>query len=85
MEKLINDFSYGLFVWQSLLFIALLLLLRKYAWKPILNSINDREKGIEEALNAAEDARKEMQNLKSANEEILKEARGERRKTFKRC
>jgi len=78
MEKLINDFSYGLFFWQTLLFIALLLLLRKFAWKPILSAIDEREKGIEDALNAAEEAREEMHNLKSANEQILKEARAER-------
>jgi len=78
MENLINDFSFGLFFWQTLLFGVLLILLRKYAWKPILSAINDREQGIEDALEAAENARKEMLNLKSANEEILKEARAER-------
>ncbi|MGV6845257.1 MAG: F0F1 ATP synthase subunit B [Lutibacter sp.] len=78
MEKLINDFSYGLFFWQSLLFIALLLLLRKFAWKPILNAINDREEGIKKALDEAENARKEMQNLTADNERILKEARIQR-------
>jgi len=78
MENLINDFSFGLFFWQTLLFGVLLILLRKYAWKPILSAINDREQGIEDALEAAENARKEMLNLKTANEEILKEARAER-------
>lgn len=78
MDKLINDFSYGLFFWQSLLFIVLLLLLRKFAWKPILNAINEREEGIKNALEEAENARKEMQNLTADNERILKEARIER-------
>jgi len=78
MEKLINDFSYGLFFWQSLLFIVLLLLLRKFAWKPILNAIDEREEGIKSALEEAENARKEMQNLTADNERILKQARIER-------
>lgn len=58
MEKLINDFSFGLFFWQILLFVLLLLLLRKYAWKPILNAVNEREDGIKNALAAAEEAKR---------------------------
>ena len=54
------------------------MLLRKFAWNPILNAINDREEGIRSALQSAEDARAEMQNLQSDNERILKEARAER-------
>ena len=54
MEKLINEFSVGLFFWQTLLFLVLLFLLKKYAWKPILNAVNEREKSIEDALNKAE-------------------------------
>ena len=46
MEKLINDFSVGLFFWQSLLFIALILLLKKFAWGPILSAVEDREESI---------------------------------------
>jgi len=42
MEKLLDQFSLGLFVWQTVLFIALILLLKKFAWKPILDSVNDR-------------------------------------------
>ena len=64
MEKLINDFSFGLFFWTALLFILLILLLNKFAWKPILNAVNDREKSIEDALNQAKKAREEMANLK---------------------
>lgn len=78
MEKLIEQFSLGLFVWMSVLFIALVFLLRKFAWKPILEAINQREEGIKSALDEAENARKEMQNLKADNERILKEARAER-------
>lgn len=78
MEKLINDFSIGLFFWQTILFVALVFLLKKYAWKPILNAVNEREEGIRNALNNADKARQEMANLKSDNEKILKEARAER-------
>lgn len=78
MEKLLNEFSLGLFVWQTLIFVLLLLLLRKFAWKPILNAINDREEGIKNALAEAEKARQEMQNINADNERILKEARAER-------
>jgi len=78
MEKIINDFSIGLFFWQVVLFVALLLLLRKYAWKPILDAVNEREEGIKNALAEAEKARQEMQDLKSDNEKILNEARAER-------
>ncbi|MFD2563601.1 F0F1 ATP synthase subunit B [Aquimarina rubra] len=78
MDKLINDFSFGLFFWQILLFVGLLLLLRKFAWKPILDSVNNREEGIKNALESAEAARKEMQNLQADNERILNEARAER-------
>ncbi len=78
MEKLINDFSVGLFFWQLLLFVLLLFVLRKYAWKPILNAVEDREQSIEDALNQAEKAREEMQKLQSDNERILAEARAQR-------
>ena len=83
MEQLIEDFSLGLFVWQSLLFICLVLLLRKFAWKPILNSVSEREEGIKNALAAAEDAKKEMQNISADSEKLLKEARAERESMLK--
>jgi len=78
MEKLINDFSFGLFIWQIVIFVGLILLLKKFAWKPILDAVNDREEGIKNALLAAENAKKDMQNLKSDNEKLLAEARAER-------
>lgn len=78
MDKLIEQFSLGLFFWQLILFVALVLLLKKFAWKPILNAVNEREEGILKALESAENARKEMQNLTADNERILKEARIER-------
>ncbi len=78
MEKLINDFSFGLFIWQTVLFVLLLLLLKKFAWKPILDALNSREEGIQNALDEADKARQEMLDLQSSNEQILKEARAER-------
>ncbi|HEA20175.1 hypothetical protein LCGC14_0709080 [marine sediment metagenome] len=83
MEVLINDFSPGLFVVQTILLLGLIFLLVKFAWKPILTSLNERESGIEDALLAAENARKEMQNLQADNEKLLKEARAEREAMLK--
>jgi len=78
MEKLINDFSYGLFFWQAFILLVLILLLVKFAWKPIMTAIVAREAGIAAALASAEAARKEMQNLQADNQRILNEARAER-------
>ncbi len=78
MDKLLNEFSVGLFIWQTLLFLALLFLLRKFAWGPILSAVNEREEGIKNALAEAEKARQEMLNIKSDNDKVLKEARAER-------
>ncbi|MCC8359576.1 MULTISPECIES: F0F1 ATP synthase subunit B [Salinimicrobium] len=78
MEKLVNDFSFGLFFWQIIILVVLIALLRKFAWKPILDALNSREQGIQDALDSAEKARKEMQNLQADNEKLLQEARLER-------
>ena len=78
MEKLIGEFSVGLFFWQSILFLALVFLLRKFAWKPILNAVIEREEKIEGALKAAEEAEKRMQTMNAENEELLKKTREER-------
>ncbi|MAB48759.1 MAG: ATP synthase F0 subunit B [Flavobacteriaceae bacterium] len=83
MDKLLNDFSPGLFVVQTILFLLLIFLMVKFAWKPILNSLNDREEGIKSALDAAENAKKEMENLNADNERLLKEARIEREALLK--
>jgi F-type H+-transporting ATPase subunit b len=68
----------GLIIWQIIVFLLLLLLLAKLAWKPIINSLKDRERSIQEALETAEKARHEMSQLKSDNERLLNEAREER-------
>ncbi len=78
MEKLLGEFSLGLFFWQTLLFVALLLLLKKFAWKPILDAVNERETSIKDSLSAAEKARNDMEAVQADNKRILKEARAER-------
>ena len=83
MDKLINEFSIGLFFWQLVLFVGLVLLLRKFAWKPILDAVEKREDGIQNALEAAENAKVEMQNLQADNDKLLKEARAEREAMLK--
>ncbi|MFS4415395.1 F0F1 ATP synthase subunit B [Maribacter sp. 2307ULW6-5] len=83
MENLLNDFSPGLFVVQAILLLVLIFLMVKFAWKPILDSLNERETGIQEALAAAESARKEMQNLQADNDKMIKEARAEREAMLK--
>lgn len=83
MEKLINDFSFGLFFWQILILVLLVWLLNKFAWKPILSAVNEREEGIRKALEEADKARQEMAELNASNEKILKEARAEREKMLK--
>ncbi|AXP80557.1 ATP synthase subunit b [Mariniflexile rhizosphaerae] len=83
MEKLIEQFSFGLFFWQLLLFVGLVLLLKKFAWKPILDAVEKREEGIKGALESAEKARLEMQNLQADNQKLLKEARAEREDMLK--
>ena len=73
----------GLLFWTFCSFAILYFLLKKFAWKPILGSVNHREASIREALLAAENAKKEMENLKSDNEKILKEAKIERENMLK--
>lgn len=75
--------EFGLVFWTAITFLFLLLILRKFAWKPILGAVSDREEGIKDALASAENARKEMENLHADNERILKEARLERETMLK--
>lgn len=83
MDKLLDQFSVGLFFWQVVLFLALLFLLRKYAWKPILSSVKNREDSIKEGLEAAEKAKEQMRQLKEDNKALLAEARMERDQIIK--
>jgi len=73
----------GLVFWTAVAFICLLILLKKFAWKPILAAIKERENSIDDALNKAELAKKEMARLTSQNEELMKQARAERDEILK--
>src|SRR5688572_15858592 len=68
----------GLIFWQTVTFILVLFLLSKFAWKPIMASLRQREESIESALRQADQAKLEMQALKADNEKLLQEARIER-------
>ena len=70
--------SIGLIFWMVVSFSIILILLKKFAWKPILTMIKEREESIEQALASAENAKEEMKKLQSNNERILAEARNER-------
>lgn len=75
--------EFGLVFWTLITFLILLFILRKFAWKPILGAVSEREEGIKEALASAEKARQEMENLQADNERILQEARAERETMLK--
>jgi len=68
----------GPIFWMTLSFAILIWVLGKYAWKPIMKGLKEREESIDEALNLANKAREEMKELKFSNEQLLKEAKGER-------
>ncbi|WP_420384825.1 F0F1 ATP synthase subunit B [Roseivirga sp.] len=68
----------GLFIFQTVAFLLLLFLLGKFAWKPILSGLKEREQTIESALLSAEQAKKEMEALQADNQKLLAEARAER-------
>ena len=83
MLDLINDFSPGLFFMQALILIILIVLMRKFAWKPILDALNTREEGIANALASAEQAKVEMANLEASNQAAAQEARAQRDEMIK--
>jgi len=83
MEQLLENFSLDLFVKQTILFLVLIFIMVRFAWKPILKALNDREEGIKNALDSAEEAKKQMQNITADNDRILKEARAEREAMLK--
>ena len=73
----------SLVFWTTIIFLVFFFILAKFAWKPILHAVKEREASINDALALAENARKEMQNLTADNERILKEARNEREELLK--
>lgn len=68
----------GTIFWMVIIFGVVVFVLKKFAWRPILNALYEREESIENALNAAEKARQEMASLKAGNEQLLAEARKEK-------
>ena len=68
----------GLIFWMTLCFVLLILLLKKYAWKPILKALDEREKSIESALSQAQEARSKIEDLQKDQEQIIREAKKER-------
>ena len=68
----------GLFFWTLVAFIAVFLILRKFAWGPILLSLGEREKGIADSIATAERVKEEMSQMKSENEKLMAQAREER-------
>ncbi|MCF6333094.1 MAG: F0F1 ATP synthase subunit B [Draconibacterium sp.] len=68
----------GTIFWMLIIFGIVLFVLRKFAWKPILNALSEREESIATALNSAEAARKEVEGLKADNEKVIAEARREK-------
>jgi len=81
MELLVPEI--GLVILQTIAFLLLMFLLAKFAWKPVLAAIKEREQSIDEALNKAELAKQEMTRLTAQNEELMKEARSERDRILK--
>ncbi len=73
----------GLFIWSTVAFLLLFFLLSKFAWKPIVKALDERERSIEDALSKAEMAKAEMAKLTSENEQLLKQARIERDEILK--
>ena len=72
------SFDPGLIIWTTIIFTLLLIVLKKFAWKPILRAVDERNNSIEQALKSAEKAKKEMEMLNADNERILTEAKKER-------
>lgn len=77
--------SFGLIVWQLIFFLLLVFVLGKFAWRPILNSLDEREKSIEDALSLAQQTRQEMAQLKADNDRAKAEAMLERDSILKQA
>lgn len=77
MKELIQP-SLGLIVWTSVSFLILMVVLRKYAWKPILDAVDERDQKISQAIQAAEEARREVGSLSGERERLLAEVKDER-------
>ncbi|MDG2139394.1 MAG: F0F1 ATP synthase subunit B [Flavobacteriales bacterium] len=72
------SFDPGLIIWTTIIFTLLLVVLKKFAWKPILHAVDERNQSIKESLQEAEKARIEMSELTTNNEKIMTQARADR-------
>ena len=70
--------SFGLIFWMTVSFLAVFFILKKFAWKPILGTLGERERTIEDALNEAKKAREEIALMSARNEQLMQQAREER-------
>jgi F-type H+-transporting ATPase subunit b len=75
--------GFGLFFWTLLAFLAVFFILKKFAWKPILSALEERETGIADSIASAERVKKEMSQMQAENEKIMQEARAERAQMLK--
>src|SRR5947209_20535655 len=73
----------GLIFWTLIAFVVVFVILRKFAWKPILDSLNERETSIASAIASADSMKREMASMKSENEALLAAARDERARMVK--
>lgn len=72
------DVGLGLFAWNFIAFLVLLFILAKFAWKPILKSLNEREEKIADSIATADKVKAEMAQMQSENEALMAQAREER-------
>src|SRR5690606_23343091 len=72
------QFSFGLIFWMTVSFLVVLFILRKFAWKPILGALSERERTIADALDQARKAREEIAAMNARNEQLMAQAREER-------
>ena len=77
MDNPLVQLDPGLFIWTILTFLALLFLLAKFAWKPLLAALEDRENKIKNSLEDAEKAKAELERINAKSEEIIAKARSE--------
>ena len=79
-NKTMISFDPGLIIWTTIIFTLLLIVLKKFAWKPILKAVEERNNSIEQALRSADKAKQEMELLNADNERILTEAKKRKRR-----
>ncbi len=72
MDLITPDF--GLFFWMLVTFMLVFIILKKFAWKPIIQALKEREENIRDGLENAEEVKSELENVKKNSELIISEA-----------